>query len=257
MVLLVTGCGNTGRYSQKQDSAPTYIPSRVTKEDAIVVNEDICQPCTRPYYVLGQNYLPLSSNREYVATGQASWYGQKFHGHLTANGEVYDMYQMSAAHKTLPIPSYVRVTNLENNKTVVVRVNDRGPFHDDRVIDLSYAAAAKIDMLKYGTTKVKLESIYLDKFGVLRTAGQPTTPLTLPSDGAWYIQVAALSDNQRIQALASDLTKIYQLPTHIPEKGGVYRLRLGPMENEEHATALLETLHNDGFSNAYKLVNNP
>ena len=112
-----------------------------------------------PYTVLGKTYFPLQESKTYVASGTASWYGTKFHGQNTANGEVYDLYGMSAAHKTLPLPSYVRVTNLDNNKSVILRVNDRGPFYSDRIIDLSYAAAKKLGYAEIGTARVKVEGI--------------------------------------------------------------------------------------------------
>src|SRR5476651_123959 len=112
-----------------------------------------------PYTVLGKTYFPLTDSKRYVAQGTASWYGTKFHGQNTANGEVYDLYGMSAAHKTLPLPSYVRVTNLDNNRTVILRVNDRGPFYSDRIIDLSYAAAKKLGYAEIGTARVKVEGI--------------------------------------------------------------------------------------------------
>lgn len=112
-----------------------------------------------PYTVLGKTYFPLQESKTYVASGTASWYGTKFHGQNTANGEVYDLYGMSAAHKTLPLPSYVRVTNLDNNKAVILRVNDRGPFYSDRIIDLSYAAAKKLGYAETGTARVKVEGI--------------------------------------------------------------------------------------------------
>lgn len=112
-----------------------------------------------PYTVLGKTYFPLQDSKTYVASGTASWYGTKFHGQNTANGEVYDLYGMSAAHKTLPLPSYVRVTNLDNNKSVILRVNDRGPFYSDRIIDLSYAAAKKLGYAEIGTARVKVEGI--------------------------------------------------------------------------------------------------
>lgn len=112
-----------------------------------------------PYTVLGKTYFPLQESKTYVASGTASWYGTKFHGQNTANGEVYDLYGMSAAHKTLPLPSYVRVTNLDNHKTVILRVNDRGPFYSDRIIDLSYAAAKKLGYAESGTARVKVEGI--------------------------------------------------------------------------------------------------
>ncbi|MCY1265858.1 Endolytic peptidoglycan transglycosylase RlpA [compost metagenome] len=112
-----------------------------------------------PYTVLGKTYYPLNDSRSYNVVGTASWYGTKFHGQATANGEQYDLYGMTAAHKTLPLPSYVRVTNLDNGKSVIVRVNDRGPFYSDRVIDLSFAAAKKLGYAETGTARVKVEGI--------------------------------------------------------------------------------------------------
>jgi rare lipoprotein A len=112
-----------------------------------------------PYTVLGQTYYPISDARRYQATGIASWYGTKFHGQATANGEAYDLYGMTAAHKTLPLPSYVRVTSLDNGKSVILRVNDRGPFYSDRIIDLSFAAAKKLGYAESGTARVKVEGI--------------------------------------------------------------------------------------------------
>lgn len=112
-----------------------------------------------PYTVLGKTYFPLNDATSYRVTGTASWYGTKFHGQATANGETYDLYGMTAAHKTLPLPSYVRVTNLDNGKSVIVRVNDRGPFYSDRVIDLSFAAAKKLGYAETGTAHVRVEGI--------------------------------------------------------------------------------------------------
>ncbi|WP_188983739.1 septal ring lytic transglycosylase RlpA family protein [Pseudomonas matsuisoli] len=112
-----------------------------------------------PYTVLGKTYYPIADSRNYRATGTASWYGTKFHGQATANGETYDLYGMTAAHKTLPLPSYVRVTNLDNGRSVMLRVNDRGPFYSDRVIDLSFAAAKKLGYAETGTARVTVEGI--------------------------------------------------------------------------------------------------
>lgn len=112
-----------------------------------------------PYTVLGKTYYPMQNSSSYQAVGTASWYGTKFHGQATANGEAYDLYGMTAAHKTLPLPSYVRVTNLDNGLSVVLRVNDRGPFYSDRIIDLSFAAAKKLNFAENGTARVKVEGI--------------------------------------------------------------------------------------------------
>jgi len=127
--------------------------------DAVPRAEPLHRFANNPYSVLGQDYVPLRELKPYQARGIASWYGRKFHGQKTSSGEPYDMYGMSAAHPTLPIPSYVRVTNPANGKSVVLRVNDRGPFHADRLIDLSWTAAAKLGYLGTGSTRVEVESI--------------------------------------------------------------------------------------------------
>ncbi len=129
-----------------------------------------------PYTVLGQTYYPIQDARNYSVVGTASWYGTKFHGQATANGEQYDLYGMTAAHKTLPLPSYVRVTNLENQRSVILRVNDRGPFYSDRVIDLSFAAAKKLGFAERGTARVKVEGIDPEQWWAQR--GQ-TPPMVL------------------------------------------------------------------------------
>ncbi|WP_152220054.1 septal ring lytic transglycosylase RlpA family protein [Pseudomonas sp. SCB32] len=126
-----------------------------------------------PYTVLGKTYYPMNDARTYNVVGTASWYGTKFHGQATANGEQYDLYGMTAAHKTLPLPSYVRVTNLDNGKSVIVRVNDRGPFYSDRVIDLSFAAAKKLGYAETGTARVKVEGIDPDRWWASQGKTQP------------------------------------------------------------------------------------
>lgn len=129
-----------------------------------------------PYTVLGKTYYPIQQFSNYRAEGTASWYGTKFHGQNTANGEVYDLYGMSAAHKTLPLPAYVRVTNLDNQRSVILRVNDRGPFYSDRIIDLSYAAAKKLGYAEIGTARVRVEGIDPQQWWAQR--GRPA-PLVL------------------------------------------------------------------------------
>ncbi len=137
--------------------------------DAVPKREPLHRGSMRPYTVMGQNYTPMTAVQPYKARGIASWYGRRYHGQKTSSGEIYDMYGMTAAHTVLPIPSYVRVANLQTNKSVVVRVNDRGPFHSDRLIDLSYTAAYKLGVLGGGRALVEVESIVPD-------AGTPTTP---------------------------------------------------------------------------------
>ena len=126
-----------------------------------------------PHTVLGQTYFPLPDSPTYRVTGTASWYGTKFHGQATANGETYDLYGMTAAHKTLPLPSYVRVTNLDNGRSVILRVNDRGPFYSDRVIDLSFAAAKKLGYAEIGTARVSVEGIDPQQYWAQRGQAVP------------------------------------------------------------------------------------
>ena len=191
--LLVASCSSTSsRPPQQQSTAVRSVPgldiNRAHKDGAPWWDVDVSKipdavPTlhtgpykANPYTVLGKTYFPLNDSKRYNATGTASWYGTKFHGQNTANGEVYDLYGMSAAHKTLPLPSYVRVTNLDNNRSVVLRVNDRGPFYSDRIIDLSYAAAKKLGYAEIGTARVKVEGIDPQEWWAQR--GQPA-PLML------------------------------------------------------------------------------
>ncbi|WP_319781935.1 septal ring lytic transglycosylase RlpA family protein [Oceanisphaera sp. IT1-181] len=148
-----------GRYSLRQDVPPEDAPKLDHVKDAVPRYEPYTRGGNKNYNVWGQDYEVWQDVQNYRDEGLASWYGAKFHGFNTSNGEVYDMYTMTAAHKNLPLPSFVRVTNKENGKQVVVRVNDRGPFHEGRVIDLSYAAAYKLGMLATGTASVKVELI--------------------------------------------------------------------------------------------------
>jgi rare lipoprotein A len=138
--------------------------------DAVPKRESLARGAMRPYNVMGQDYTPMTALQPYKASGVASWYGRRYHGRQTSSGEIYDMYAMTAAHTILPIPSYVRVTNLQNNKSIIVRINDRGPFHSDRLIDLSYTAAYKLGVLGGGRALVEVETIIPD-------AVTPSTPV--------------------------------------------------------------------------------
>jgi len=181
LVLLVSGCSSNStqpsgvsksavvaaakaktesRYAIKQDLGPKQHKDMSNAPDAVPKVEPHSRGGNKSRYeVWGKSYSVMASSIGFKQRGLASWYGQKFHGHLTSNGETYDMYAMTAAHKSLPLPTYARITNLANNKTVIVRVNDRGPFHGDRVIDLSYAAASKLEYRKTGVAEVLVEAI--------------------------------------------------------------------------------------------------
>lgn len=167
LTAILTGCAGSsakrgGGYYQ-DDGPMANVPKDIhLVPDATPRIEPFAQANLRPYQVMGKRFEPIRDSRPFTQTGIASWYGKKFHGKTTANGERYDMYAMTAAHPTLPLPSYARVTRLDNNKSVIVRINDRGPFIGQRIIDLSYAAAAKLDMISTGTAKVRVEAITHD-----------------------------------------------------------------------------------------------
>ena len=233
---------NNGRYSISQDRAPTQIV------DLSIIPEVIPQPINRtmagnrsPYTVLGKSYQVLPTEEGYNESGVASWYGEKFHGHKTSNGEVFDMYQVSAAHKSLPIPSFLRVTNLDNNRSIVVRVNDRGPFHGDRVIDLSYAAALKLGYADRGTARVQLESIVAS--GAFRDRGVSATTsaagnenLRVSSSSSKYLQVGAFSELSTAQEVSTKVEEITSLPVfirtvNISKSRTLHRVRVGPISD--------------------------
>jgi rare lipoprotein A len=249
MLALFVGCAtkppvnpNDGRYSIEQDRAP----------DSVVnigaVSEVVPEPIVRtlagnrsPYSVLGKTYTVMETEEGYSERGVASWYGEKFHGHRTSNGEVFDMYSASAAHKSLPIPSFLQVTNLDNNRSIIVRVNDRGPFHGERIVDLSYAAAMKLGYANRGTARVQLDAI-MPPASSRETRAYPSTATSLPRrsplamEGKQYIQVGAFSDQETAQRLIDQLQEITSLPVFIQEvvsssSQKLHRVRVGPIIN--------------------------
>ena len=207
------------------------------------------------YEVLGRRYHVMDSAAGYSERGIASWYGSKFHGRRTSSGEIYDMYQMTAAHKSLPLPTYVRVTNLRNGRSVIVKVNDRGPFHDNRLIDLSYAAATKLDILKEGTGLVEITAI---------DPRQPTPPTQLVTadarqggggsrgHGSVFIQVGAFSSRQNAEQFQAQLNSHALGQVTIQEgqsgAGPVYRVRIGPLANVDAADRTAQGLERIGVA---------
>lgn len=176
------------------------------------------------YTVDDKRYYVLPNSKNYHATGIASWYGMKFHDHLTSNRETYDVYKMTAAHKTLPIPSYVKVTNLENGKQVIVRVNDRGPFKDNRIIDLSYAAAKKLDIIKHGTGLVRIDSIDTNE----PTSAQPPQI---------YLQIGAYGNLENARHMQQQINNEINAPCEIMFNGTdrLYHVKIGPINNRSWA----------------------
>lgn len=203
-----------------------------------------------PYTVLGQSYTPMQDGRNYREVGLASWYGTKFHGQNTANGEVYDLYGMTAAHKTLPLPTYVYVTNQANGRRIIVRVNDRGPFYSDRIIDLSYAAAKKLGFAEQGTARVLVEGIdpvawqQQNNPGYLVRNNPPQE--TLPSGQELYLQVGAFSSNQAAEQLRQRLQGVVNATVFVSpvEQNAqtLHRVRLGPVASHAEAQQLIDAV---------------
>jgi rare lipoprotein A len=194
--------------------------------DAVPSAEPLHRYANRPYTVFGRSYLPLVQLQPFRQRGLASWYGKRFHGQKTASGETYDMYAMTAAHPTLPIPSYVRVTHAGNGRSVVVRVNDRGPFHPGRIIDLSYVAAFKLGYIQAGSAEVALESILLDGKLV-------------------YLQIGAFSSRENAEGLR---TRVAQELAWLKERlevllaGNLWRLHVGPYPSQDDARSVAERI---------------
>jgi len=209
--------------------------------DAVPRAEPLHRFANRTYVALGNTYTPLPERRAYREEGLASWYGRRFHGKKTASGELYDMYAMTAAHPTLPIPSYVRVTALDNGRSVVVRINDRGPFHSSRIIDLSYTAAHKLGYIARGSTRVRVETI---DPATQESPAEVLARSETGSDGI-YLQVGAFSSADNAQRLVERLTREPEFDasrTRVVMNGALHRVQVGPYPSEDAAHAHREQM---------------
>lgn len=240
---------NDGRYQQDKDSIPERLPTLLEMTDPIPQAEPLSRGGNNPYNIFGIDYLPVSHLTQHEEVGIASWYGNKFHGHYTSNGETYNMFAMSAAHKTLPLPSYVRVTNLDNQKSAIVRVNDRGPFHQDRVIDLSYSAANKIGMLQRGTARVKLELLKSPAMLAQQQTDTVSNPVSLARQ--CYIQILASSDNKRANALQQQVARQWSVPTEVRSGNGLHRVLVGPTSDMQLAQNWLNRFRTANYPEAF------
>ncbi len=209
------------------------------------------------YVVFGKRYYTLPDSDGYMEQGIASWYGSKFHGRRTSSGETYDLYKMTAAHKSLPLPTYARVTNLRNGRSIIVKVNDRGPFHNNRIIDLSYVAAARLGILEYGTGLVEVEAINPSApqpAATTRVAGKPL----ISEDAAMYLQVGAFSQRENADRLRSRLQTANVGSIQIIEGSGgagpLYRVRVGPLASIDEADRIANTLVSQGISDTRVIV---
>jgi len=263
---LAAGCATTRRGGYYQDDGPHDRPRVDVSNipDAVPRPEPISERSSRPYHVFGVSYRPLASASGYRERGVASWYGKKFHGQHTSNGETYDMYAMTAAHKTLPLPSYARVRNLNNGKSVIVRVNDRGPFLDNRLIDLSYAAAYRLGILGTGTGIVEVEGLSGDApVTTVAAAGAPAKLSPIATAEAapaprLYLQAGAFGNRDNADHLRNRLAEAQIVPVHV-EPAQVdgqprFRVRIGPLDSVEASDRIAEQVRNLGLAKPIVVV---
>jgi len=268
---LLTACASR----HTADGGPAATRSAGVPADAVPRAEPRSRYGNGPYYkVYGRTYEVLGTSYGYQERGVASWYGKKFHGRMTSSQEPYDMYAMTAAHKTLPLPTYVRVRNLRNNQSVIVRVNDRGPFVDNRLIDLSYAAAQKLDLVRDGTGLVEVTAVSFDapppeeRAAAARASAPPSTPSSTapsstpqaepagtPAAASIFVQVGAFGDvanaRRRYQMLRDG--GIGPLKVHEENNPGrrLYRVRIGPIADVAEYDHIVARLHRLGINESH------
>jgi rare lipoprotein A len=266
VMLALAACGTTrGPAPDRQrDAAPSRPPDLSSVPDAVPRSE----PRSRygnpsSYEVFGQTYHVMASADGYVERGVASWYGTKFHGRRTSSGEPYDMYVMTAAHTRLPLPTYVRVTNLENRRSVVVRVNDRGPFARNRIIDLSYAAAHRLGMVEQGTALVEVRALTPGEPDVRMASGNAPSPLPVVAadntrGAGLYVQVGAFASRHNAEQLLARLNDHDLGSAGIQEGRGadrpVYRVRIGPLDSVDVADRTVRGLERIGLFDYHIVV---
>ncbi|NMM38776.1 MAG: septal ring lytic transglycosylase RlpA family protein [Glaciimonas sp.] len=265
--LPAAGSGRGGYY---KDDGPGANPpdDLLAIPDADPKVEPYSTRANRPYVVFGQTYTPIIEEVPLRQRGIGSWYGQKFHGQKTSSGELYDMYQMTAAHPTLPIPSYARVTNQVNGNQVIVRINDRGPFHSSRIIDLSYVAALKLGYLGKGSGELEVERLLPADIARIQSEKQSETQLlakTRPSpipvamaaavpdvnraDNGFYLQLGAYGQAYNAHSMRSQLTKNWAgtlQPIEVVQTGALYRLYSGPYMNRTEAQEAAQKMQSSG-----------
>lgn len=257
----VTGAAGTGGYLAGDGPGADVPPNLNEIPDAVPKNEPLHRYANRPYVALGKTYTPVTATGKFRERGIASWYGKKFHGQRTSSGEVYDMYAMTAAHPTLPIPSYARVTNTANKQSVVVRVNDRGPFLHDRVIDLSYTAAHKLGIINNGSSEVEIESLAasanaiakanavesrpLEKSAPAGSSEASTANMTKTVGGNIYLQLGAFKSQDaaesfmaKMRAELGDIGKQFSVFL----KDGLVRVHVGPYASQNEARGGADSL---------------
>ncbi|MBS0335737.1 MAG: septal ring lytic transglycosylase RlpA family protein [Proteobacteria bacterium] len=244
-----------------KDDGPGANPPDLDKiPDAQPKREPLHRFANNPYQVFGKDYVPLRVAGSFRERGIASWYGRRYNGQKTSSGEIYDMYAMTAAHPTLPIPSYARVTNLANGRSVVVRVNDRGPFHSDRVMDLSYVAAYRLGYVQAGSALVEVESLAVDGTQVAaavapRAAPAPEAPAPVAAPlpvstnaSGVFLQLGAFSVRDNADLFRAKVYKELAWlndPIEVSAQGSLFRLQLGPYRTQDDARQMAERIQKE------------
>ncbi len=225
-----------------------YVPRRRLSRPS---KRKTAAPTQRPYAIAGKTYHPIASEKGFIQEGMASWYGKDFHGRLTANGEVYDMYAETAAHKTLPMNTYIRVTNLRNRRQITVRVNDRGPFVKGRIVDLSHTGAERLGMLESGTAPVRVEA--LGRKVISKDKKVRFVPMDF-SQGNFSLQVGAFKEKTNAERLVGHLSTRYANAHWVvfdSSGGRFYRVRVGKYNNLEKAEAARREFEKIGFAGSF------
>lgn len=230
---------NTGAFFQNDGPADRIPVNLDLVPDAIPQSEPLIASANKPYSALGMSFRPDRSEKPYRQTGKASWYGKQFHGRKTSSGERYDMFAMTAAHPTLPIPSYARVTNVKNGESVIVRINDRGPFHRSRLMDLSYAAAHKLNIVRSGFGSVVVERVFPVE-GSDRIATKPAALQKPDNNGEpYFLQLGAYdrlaTAEAQLKQLMREEASSYNDKLAIVNQQGLYRVRIGPFHEDDDA----------------------
>jgi len=253
---LISGCT---ALSVNQDGAPDQTLDWNSIPDPAPKIEPLSKSGNPSSYVVnGQRYLVNTDTENFSQTGIASWYGTKFHGRLTSSGEPYDMYQMTAAHKSLPLPSYVSVKNLENNKQIVVKVNDRGPFVDGRIIDLSYTAAHKLEIVKNGTARVEIGILASPKISSKEINDDSHIAFAKNNSQQYFVQLGAFSERINAENFREQLTSHSIEPTLIKSSfntdGDLHKVQVGPLSNARDLEVMESRLSDLGYTQVYIVI---
>jgi rare lipoprotein A len=276
--LLINGCSVSGPLPSSEAAINAAVegdgpgdPALLNRDQLVVRNLPKSRSGNRPQYtVFGETYKVLDTAKDFTEWGEATWYGEKFHGRATASGEIYDMHLLTAAHRNLPLPTFVRVTRIDTDRSVVVKVNDRGPFVDDRIIDLSYAAAAKLDIIEDGKAEVYVEALSSHEGAVdeklveiddstgpqakaIRTSSVSSNAVAVAgvssADQVPYVQAGAFSERGNAERMMSRLKAETELPVVVDFEGNsaLYRVRVGPLNDSQKVQQALDVLAGSGI----------